>query len=98
MDSLNFRFLFESAPGLYLVLDPEFTIVGVSDEYLRATLTRRADIVGQGIFEIFPDNPDDPNADGVRNLKASLHRVLATRLADTMAVQKYDIRRPQSEG
>ncbi|MGW1927149.1 PP2C family protein-serine/threonine phosphatase, partial [Streptomyces massasporeus] len=37
------------------------------------------------------DNPDDPGADGVKNLGASLGRVLATGEADTMAVQKYDI-------
>jgi len=47
---------------------------------------------------VFPDNPDDPEATGTSNLHASLDRVLATRAADTMAVQKYDIRRPQSEG
>jgi len=43
---------------------------------------------------MFPDNPDDPAASGAANLRASLERVLATRAPDTMAVQKYDIRRP----
>jgi hypothetical protein len=46
----------------------------------------------------FPDNPDDPSATGVRNLKASLESVLQNRVADTMAVQKYDIRRPGIRG
>ena len=95
---LDFRGLFESAPGLYLVLDPDFTIVGVSDAYLAATKTRRDDIVGRGIFDVFPDNPDDPDATGVANLRASLERVRARRLPDAMAVQKYDIRRPELEG
>ena len=27
------------------------------------------------LFEIFPDNPEDPAADGVRNLRASLERI-----------------------
>jgi two-component system cell cycle sensor histidine kinase/response regulator CckA len=94
----DFRALFESAPGLYLVLAPEFTIVAVSDAYLRATKTKREDIVGRGLFEVFPDNPDDPTATGTRNLRASLERVLQHRKPDTMAVQKYDIRRPASEG
>jgi signal transduction histidine kinase/CheY-like chemotaxis protein len=95
---LDFRFLFESAPGLYLVLDPELVIVAVSDAYLRATMTRRDDILGRGLFEVFPDNPDDPDATGVGNLRASLDRVRRDRVPDTMAVQKYDIRRPASEG
>jgi signal transduction histidine kinase/ActR/RegA family two-component response regulator len=94
----DFQGLFESAPGLYLVLDPAFRIVAVSDAYLAATKTRRADIVGRGIFDVFPDNPEDPEATGVANLRASLERVRDRRMADTMAVQKYDIRRPDDEG
>ena len=95
---LHFRTLFESAPGLFLVLKPDLTIAAVSDAYLAATMTRREDIQGRGLFDVFPDNPDDPAADGVRNLRASLDRVRQTRAADAMAVQKYDIRRPEAEG
>ena len=94
----DFQALFESAPGLYLVLTPTLTIVAVSDAYLKATMTTREEILGRGLFEVFPDNPDDPTATGVRNLRASLDRVLTNRVPDSMAVQKYDIRRPESEG
>ena len=71
----DYRALFESAPGLYLVLTPDFKIVAVSDTYLHATMTERQEILGRGLFEIFPDNPDDPTATGVANLRASLERV-----------------------
>ena len=84
----DFRVLFESAPGLYLVLTPDLRIVAVSDAYLAATMTKRDDIVGRSLFEVFPDNPNDPKADGVRNLKASLDRVLKSCAADAMEVQK----------
>jgi len=94
----DFQSFFESVPGLYLVLTPDFSIVAVSDAYLRATMTNRDDILGKGVFEVLPDNPDDPGATGVRNLRASLRRVLTEKCPDTMAVQKYDIRRPESEG
>jgi two-component system, cell cycle sensor histidine kinase and response regulator CckA len=96
----DFRALFESAPGSYLVLlpDPAFTIVAVSDAYLSATMTKREDILGRGLFDVFPDNPSDPVADGVGNLRASLGRVSEHGAPDTMAIQKYDIRRPESEG
>lgn len=95
---LNYRTLFESAPGLYLVLRPNFSIVAVSDAYLHATMTRREDIVGRGLFEVFPNNPDALTASGVSNLQKSLERVRATRATDMMAVQKYNIRRPELEG
>ena len=86
--------LFESLPGLYLVLSPDLVITAASDAYLKATMTTRAGIVGRGLFDVFPDNPGDPAADGVRNLRASLSRVRQTAEPDTMAIQKYDVRRP----
>ncbi|MER6328737.1 SpoIIE family protein phosphatase [Streptomyces sp. NPDC001034] len=83
--------LFAATPSPYLVLGPDLVIVDVNRAYLKATGRTREDLVGQHIFQAFPDNPGDPNADGVRNLGVSLHRVLATRRPDTMALQKYDI-------
>jgi PAS domain S-box-containing protein len=94
----QYRLLFEAAPTPLLVLTPGFQIVAVSDSYLRATMTCRQDIVGRGLFEVFPDNPNDPAADGVQNLRSSLNKVLSARQPDKMAIQKYDIRRPIEEG
>jgi two-component system sensor kinase FixL len=97
MDALrdaDFRALFEAAPGLFLVLDPELIIVGASDGYLRATMTEREAIVGHAIFEVFPDNPDEPEASGVTSLRASLQRVVRDRQPDGVALQRYDVRRP----
>ena len=95
--ALDFQRLLESAPSLYLVLDRDFRIVAATDAYLAATMTGR-DIIGRILFDVFPDNPDDPNASGTRNLRASLATVLRTGEADRMALQKYDIRRPDSQG
>jgi signal transduction histidine kinase len=98
--AVDFRSLFEAAPGALLVMTPDppaFTIVAVNDAYLRATMTRREDILGRGLFEVFPDNPNDPQATGARNLRRSLDAVLRNGAPDTMAVQKYDIRRPTGE-
>jgi PAS domain S-box-containing protein len=95
---MDYRAIVEGLPGLFLIVDEQLTIVGVSDAYARATLTRRDEILGRNMFDVFPDNPDDPTADGVRNLHASLRRVLKSGAPDTMAVQKYDVRRPPEEG
>lgn len=97
---LNFQKLFEGSPDLYLVLMPDrqFSIIAVSEAYLKATMTKRKDIIGKGLFEIFPDNPEDPTASGTANLKASLKRVVQKKVPDAMAVQKYDIKKPESEG
>ena len=89
-----FENLFVSLPGLFLVLNPELRIVAASDAYLKATMTTRDGILGRGLFEVFPDNPDDPAATGVSNLRASLNRVIQNLAPDAMAIQKYDVRRP----
>ena len=84
----DFQSVFESAPDPYLVLNPQFVIVGVSRAYTSATMTQRADIVGRSIFDVFPDNPDAPLADGVRKLRVSLQRVARTLRPDAMPLQK----------
>ena len=61
-------------------------------------MTQGSEILGKGMFAILPDNPDDPAAEGVRSLHASLLQVLKTNTADATPVQKYDIRKPESEG
>jgi PAS domain S-box-containing protein len=99
--NINFQKLFESAPGLYLILKPDaphFTILGASNAYLVATMTERSKITGRGLFEVFPDNPDDITADGTTNLKKSLKNVLRYKTAHTMDIQKYDVQRPKSKG
>ncbi|HET6788726.1 MAG TPA: histidine kinase dimerization/phospho-acceptor domain-containing protein, partial [Aquabacterium sp.] len=97
-DTPDFQLLFESVPGLYLVLTPDLCIAAVSNDYLHATKTERAQIIGRHLFEVFPDNPDDDTASGVSNLRASLQRVLTSHEPDWMPLQKYDIRRPDAEG
>ena len=85
-------------PGLILVLAPDLTIVDASDAYLAATMTRREEILGRLVYDVFPDNPADPKASGVRNLRASLDHVKSALVPDTMPVLKYDIERPAAAG
>ena len=96
---IHFQTLFESAPGLYLVLRPDdLEIVAASDAYLAATNLERDQVKGRKLFDVLPDDTDDVIANGARNLRASLERVKRTRVADVMAVQRYPVRKPASLG
>lgn len=88
--------VFEATPHPYLILDPVYTIVDVNNAYLDATSTSRGEIVGRCIFDVFPDNPNDPYATGVKNLKDSLEQVVKTKRPHRMVIQKYDIPVPGS--
>jgi len=90
----EFRRIFEAVPSPCLILAPDFAIVAANDAYLSATARRREDILGRALFDVFPDNPDDPESLGADRLRASLERVRATRKTDTMPLQKYDILGP----
>ena len=96
----DFEVLFGAAPGLLLAVraDDVFTIAAASDTYLRATMTRREGIVGRSIFEVFPDNPDDPATRSTQGLRATLDRVRQERVLSVMPVYRHDIRRPETEG
>ncbi|MEU9396509.1 GAF domain-containing protein [Streptomyces sp. NPDC048324] len=88
---IDFRAVFGAVPSPCLVLTTDLEIVDANQAYLEATGRSFEDLFGRFLFDAFPDNPEDPHADGTRNLSASLNRVLATGAPDTMAVQKYDI-------
>lgn len=73
-----FQQLFEATPHPYLLIRPDatFTIVAVNNRYLDVTETNRTKIVGRGLFEVFPNNPDDKTGSGVGDLRAFLMRVV----------------------
>jgi signal transduction histidine kinase/DNA-binding response OmpR family regulator len=95
---LDFKLLFESVPGMHMVMDRALTIVATTDLYLQNTMTSRESLIGRNVFDAFPDNPDDAGATGSRDLRDSLERVLHDGVPDTMPMLKYDIRKPESEG
>ena len=83
---------------MVLLPDPDFTVIAVSKAYAKATLIDPGKAIGLGLFKLFPDNPDDPKASGVANLRTSLQNVVAEKRKDTMAVQRYDVRKAGSDG
>lgn len=94
----DFRLIFESMPGAYIVLTPDYTIAAVSDAYTRATMTTRAELLGRPLFDVFPENPDEPAAAGMHDIRESLDRVRRNHTPDTIPLQRYDIRNPAFEG
>jgi PAS domain S-box-containing protein len=96
-DVQRFSGLFSASPAPLLVLRPDaprFTIREANDAYLAATMRTRDTIVGRGIFEAFPDNPGDETTMGVKTLRASLEKVVASKQPDTLPELKYDVARP----
>ena len=87
---------FEAAATPLLLLDPGpgLHIVEANADYATATMIESGKVAGEKLFDVFPDNPGDPFADGVANLFDSLRIVAETGREHAMAVQRYDVRGP----
>ncbi|MEU4039133.1 SpoIIE family protein phosphatase [Streptomyces collinus] len=88
---IDYPGVFAALPSPCLVLGTDLVIADANPAFCAVTGRTRGELVGQYIFDTFPDNPSDPDADGVATLRGSLHRVLSSRQTDHMALQKYAI-------
>ncbi len=89
---IDFAAVFGALPTSFLVMTPDLVIVEANEAYLATTGRTRAELVGRPVFEAFPGNPSDSEADGgVSKVQASFERARDTGRPDTMPVQEYDI-------
>ena len=94
----NFRFIFDALPGNYLVLrpnPPHFTIVDFNRTRALSTMSNR-EAIGKDLFEVFTDDINNPAATGVANLRQSLMTVMKEGRPHTMALQRYDLKNPDT--
>ncbi len=106
LDEADFHVLYAAVVGAALILDPALRIVQATDAYRELFPSRRQDVIGMDAFDYFREvlaSGDDSvaadeQAKVLRNLRLSFDRVRKSRVADTVAVQRFDLRRPESEG
>ena len=91
-DRRRLRDLIEETELPTLVLDPRagLHIIDISDAYVATTGAVRTRICGHKLFDMFPDNPDLPEANGVSNLFESLQKAAQSGRTHSMGVQRYD--------
>jgi hypothetical protein len=94
----DYRRIFSSSPARLLVLglDASFTILDATDAYLTATRTRRAEIVGRGLFDVLAGGSDERGAT-MANVRSSLERVVAGGCPDTVVVQELGTLTPEGD-
>ena len=66
----RFRDYFEASGVPLLLIDPGpgLRIVDANQTYAAAAMVEPGRVAGEKLFNVFPDNPGDPGADGVANL------------------------------
>ncbi len=90
----QFNHVFQILPNPSLILlpdAPKFTIVAANQATLDIAISLEEDFIGKGIFEAFPENPEDRVSNAVENLRNSLNFVITKKDSDNIPFQKYDI-------
>lgn len=88
---VDFKKLFEVSSNAYMVLDRDLRYVAANPVYLRETGSRLDQLLGRYIFDLFPNDPDDPGNAPARMLQKSLERVLTTGERDHLALIPYRV-------
>lgn len=95
---IDYAAVFRALPGMVALLTPDLVYVDANDDFERLSGRTREQLVGRYIFDVFPENPNDPAAAGMRETRESMLRAVATGERDTMALLRYDIEDPQRPG
>jgi len=93
MTLIDFHHLFRLLPHNYLLLAPDGTILDNSDRHVAVSMLPREQAVGRNIFAAYPSAPQSQ-----QELWASQEYVRTHRQPHTMAVMRYDLRRPEADG
>ncbi|MFE0642565.1 PP2C family protein-serine/threonine phosphatase [Streptomyces sp. NPDC058877] len=95
---IDYAAVFHALPGMVALLTPDLVYVDANEDFLRLAGRTREQLLGRYIFDVFPENPNDPAAAGMRETQASMLRVVATGERDTMALLRYDIEDSERPG
>src|SRR5215212_3433254 len=94
--SIDFRRLFDAVPHPLLVLDLDLRVMEANPAYCAILGRSREALLGREAFSLFPDNPDDPAADGVKAVRTSMMVARDTGQTQAMALQRYDVEDPDT--
>ena len=89
---------FQARWAPYLLVDADLRVRAVNTAYEHVSAHPRDCLVGELLFDVFPDNPANPEADGVANTSTSLEVAFRHGVRHWMGVQRYDLPDRQNPG
>lgn len=89
---IDFADLFAHLPTPYMMLDCELRFIDANASYLATTGRNRAELLGQFVFDAFPETPER------RTLFEDAFRRAIAGEANAVVRERFDIARPESEG
>ncbi|MEO5949488.1 MAG: ATP-binding protein [Candidatus Saccharimonas sp.] len=96
--TLNFKDLFYSLGVAYIVFeanDPIFTVLEENQAHANMAMVERDKVIGKPLLEAFPDTSIAYITKGESRLLASIRKVIATGVPDTISDLNYDLKDQQ---
>ncbi|GHG77445.1 response regulator [Comamonas sp. JC664] len=97
-NTIDFKTLFDASPNPYMLLDSQLRYVAANDAYLRITASSLDSLLGRNVFEVFPNDPENPDNVNTKQLRESFLRVLTQRSPDILALIPYRVPRRTDSG
>ena len=93
VSDVNFESLFAHLPERYVVLEAQhgYKMIAANDAYLAVTGKSREQVIGKGLFDVFPDTSERAIRTGKGELEASFEKVIQTDAPDSTGVIRYDL-------
>lgn len=91
---IDYKTLFDDLPERYVVMEakPGYTMIAANDAYLSVTGKTYEQVIGNGMFEVFPDTSERARRTGKGELEASFEKVITTQVPDSTGVIRYDLK------
>ncbi|WP_162799175.1 ANTAR domain-containing protein [Nocardioides sp. 616] len=89
---------FQHSPRPMAVWDEEFVIRAANAAYLELTAQTEDALLSRVLFEVYPENPDDPENDGPAAIRRSSLAALSEGRTHHLLLQRYDIPDPAHPG
>ena len=91
--ALEMQQIFEAAPPTVIIKAdaPIFTIIYANPAFYQSSGRRAEEVIGMGVLEAFPENPQDKETGNVDAFRTSLAECVRTKKENHLPGQKYDI-------
>ena len=90
----DYKLLFNSMPGLFLILNTDFKIIAANEEYLKIISEKHKKVIGKNYFEVLQSIVKPSDEEGIHQLKISLEKIIKNNSPDYMSIQKFKIMKP----
>lgn len=88
---IDFERLLKHSPNAYMLLARDMSFVAVNASYVRVTGRPAEELIGHGLFEVFPADLHTQGNDASRKLRESIERVFSSGQTDTLALIHYPL-------